>query len=640
MRKPILLLLFCAITLSSLSQKKLTRFGKASDEEMALKGCDFDPEADIVCLFEESTVQYNLNGSSPMLETYIRKRFKVLKAAGAEYANVKLSFYSKGGYANISSIEGYVYNMGPDAKVVTTKMKSNEAFRKKLDDEYSEMSFALPGVKEGSVFEYKYRIYRKTIGGIAPWQFQHEYPTLYSICHLKIPEYFEFTYSAVRRQDMEVKNEGAQNGSYYAMSNIPSMHDEPFMAGTNDFLQRVDFHLTRINPPGQASIAVGKTWEDITKELLENNYFGQQIRRNIKGTDSLNTALTHCSTQLDKLTAIYQFVHQYMSWNGDYRIFSADAGIKDCWNKKQGTVADINMILIDLLKDNDIPAYPILVSTRDHGTVQKTYPDLAQFNSTMALVVLDSTYYVLNAADKYNPVELIPYEVQYTYGFIVDKKKGGWLTIYDNSKKEKSSITVTLNLEKDGSFTGIGRAAYSDYARNERLSDYRKKQLKSELSQTGDITINIDSLDVLNLDNGQKPLDVRINYSGKAKRSGNYTLIPYDLFLGLGDNPFTAAERQTSINFGFLQDLQITGYINLPDGYALESMPKPTVMRLTDSSILFKRIFQKSSNNQLVFQLKIQHLRPEYGTMEYPDIKAYYKKMYELLSERIVLKKM
>lgn len=640
MRKPLLLLLSIAITLCSFAQKKLTKFGRASEAEMAIKDCDFDPGADIVCLFEESSVQYNLNGSTPILETYIRRRFKVLKTAGADAANIKLSFYSKGGYADIRGVEGYVYNTDADGKITTTKMKNNETFRKKLDEQYSEISFALPGVKQGSVYEYKYRIFRKTIGGIAPWVFQHEYPTMYSSCHLLIPEYFNFTYSSVRRQPMEVKADGSVNGAYYSMSNIPSLHDEPYMAGSNDFLQKVAFHLTTINPPGEMPIVVGTTWEKISTQLQDNIYFGQQLKRNIKGTDSLNTALLTCKTPMEKLTAIYQFVQQYMAWNGDYAIYSADEGIKDCWAKKQGTVADINMILIDLLKDNDIQAYPILVSTRDHGTVQKTYPDLMQFNATMAAVLLDSTYYILNAADKFSPVDLIPYDVQYTYGFIVDKKKNGWRSISDSRKKDNAKISVSMNLEKDGKISGIGRAIYADYAKNMRLADYRKKRLKSKLSQTDDITINIDSLEVENADNWQKPLDVKISYSGKAKRSGKYTLLPYDLFLGLGNNPFTAEKRQTSINFGYLQDLQITGYINLPEGYGVESMPKSTIMRTGDSSILFKRIFQKSGEHQMAFQLRIQHLAPEYYSIQYPDIKAYYKKMYELLSERIVLKKM
>ena len=640
MRKPLLLLFLLATTLCSYGQKKLTKFGHSAVEEMAFKDCDFDPGADIVCLFEESTVQFNLNGSVPMLETYIRRRFKVLKTSGVENANVKLTYYSKDGFEDITGVEGYVYNTGADGKVITTKMKGNEAFRKKIDGEYSELSFALPEVKVGSVYEYKYRVYRRTIGGIAPWRFQHSYPTLYSCCHLLIPEYFDFTYSVVRRQPMEVKADGSVNGAFYSMSNIPGIHDEPYMAGTNDFIQRVDFHLTRINPPGQASINVGTTWANIATDLQDNAYFGQQLRRNIKGTDSLNTALASCTTKKDKLIAIYQFVQQYMAWNGDNEIFSSDEGIKDSWAKKQGNSADINMILIDLLRDNDIEAYPILVSTRDNGSVQKGYPNLRQFNATMAAVKLDSTYLVMNASDKYNPYDLVPYDVQYTYGFIIDKKRSGWLTIYDDTKKERSFITVSLNLDNEGNISGIGRAAYSDYARNLRLNDYRKKQLKDRLTLKGDIILNIDSLAVQNEAEWQKPLDVKIGCSGKAKRSGKYTLIPYDLFMGLGDNPFTADKRQTNINFGYLQDLQVTGYINLPQGYTVESLPKSMKMHLGDSSILFKRIFQKSSDTQLAFQLRIQHLRPEYTVREYEDIKAYYKKMYELLSERIVLKKM
>ena len=640
MRKPLLLFLLLAISLYGFGQKKLPKLGHYTDEEMAFKDCSFDPGSDIVCLFEESVVQFNLNGSTPMLETYIRKRFKVLKTPGVESANVKLSYYSKDGFEDISGVEGYVYNLGSDGKVTTSKMKNNETFRKKIDGEYSELSFALPEVKVGSVFEYKYRVYRRTIGGIAPWRFQHEYPTLYSCCHLMIPEYFDFTYSAVRRQPMEVKADGSVNGSFYSMSDIPGIHDEPYMAGTNDFIQRVDFHLTRINPPGQSPILVGTTWDNISKQLQENNYFGQQLHRNIKGTDSLKTALATCHTQLDKLIAIYQFVQQYMAWNGDNEIFSSDAGIKDAWDKKQGNCADINMILIDLLKDNDIDAYPILVSTRDHGSVQKSYPNLMQFNATMAVAKLDSTVYVMNASDKYNPYDLVPYDVQYTYGFIVDRKNSDWLTIYDNRKKEKSFITVSLNLDKEGKLSGIGRAAYSDYARNMRLNDYRKKQLKDRLTLKGDINLNIDSLIVQNENLWQKPLDVQINCSGKAKTSGKYTLIPYDLFMGLEDNPFTADKRQTNINFGYLQDVQVTGYINLPEGYTVESLPKSMKMQMSDSSILFKRIFQQSSATQLAFQLRIQHLRPEYATVEYEDLKAYYKKMYELLNERIVLKKM
>lgn len=641
MTKLLILAAFLLHAVNFYGQEKLIHFGKASEAELALTDCDFDPGADMICLLEEGTVMYNLNGNTPVLETTVRKRFKVLKTSAIPSANVKLRYYSKDRYEDIANIDGYVYNKDDQGKITVTKLARSDVYRKKVDDEYSEVTFALPGVKEGSVYEYRYKKYRYTIGGIEPWYFQHTYPTKYSAYHLMIPEYFDFTYQAIRRQEMEVKADGnSAKGAFYSMKNIASMHSEPFMAGSNDFLQRVNFNLVSINPPGEAPIIVGKTWEGISKELMDNLYFGQQLRKNIHGTDELQHALDSLSTKQQKLRAIYQYVQKNMAWNGNYSLFSADNGIKDAWDKKQGSTADINMVLIDLLRDNDIAAYPILVSTRDNGAVRKSYPDLWQFNATMAYARIDTTDYILNAADKMNPVGLIPYEVQYTNGYLVDNKKSGWVDIFDTNKKDKSQLTVSINLLSDGKLNGFGRISYLDYARNRRLDDYQKKNLKTILSTTTDITLKVDSMAVSNENNSELPLDVYVNYTGAAQKSGNYLLLPYDLFLGFDKNPFTAEKRQTNINFGFLQDFQINGYINLNDGYTLESMPKSITMRLGDNSIIFKRIFQKTADKQLAFQLSIKYLRPEYSTIEYPDIKAYYQKMYELLAEKIVLKKM
>ena len=644
MTKPLLLSVLVTFFLLNLgptsAQKKLSKFGHVDKKEMETLAPDFDPDAALLCLFEESQIQYNLGSHEPILETYIRKRFKVLKPEGVGAASVKLRYYNKDNFEFINRIDGFVYNMEPDGSISSTKMRGNETYRKKLDGEYSEVSFALPGVKQGSIFEYKYVVYRKTISQIAPWYFQHDYPTLYSICNAVIPEYFDFNYSAVRRQPLDIQEFKNTHGTYFAMENIKSLHDEPYMAGVNDFLQRVNFQLSTIHPPGQGPITVGKSWEDLSKILEGHPQFGQQLNKNIKGTDALELALKSATNDLEKLSIIYRFVQQNMSWDHSYGLFTADEGLKAVWDKKQGSIADINMILVDLLRDYDIKAFPILVSTRDHGSVNMSSPDLMEFNATMAIARIDSTQYILNAADKFNPAYLIPYDVQYTRGYLVDSKQRGWVDIFDGDKKEKTSITVTLTLDKDGTFSGNGRAIYYDYAKNIHLAAYQKKELKDRLNLFGDITLNIDTLIVNNTEDTNKPLDVEIGYNGHAQKSGKYTLIPYDLFLGMKDNPFKEEERQTSINFGHLQDLQVTGYINLPEGMTIESAPKSATMRLSDSSIIFKRLFQMQSEHMLAFQLKIEHLRPEYTVLDYPEIKAYYKKMFELLAEKVVLKEM
>ena len=110
-----------------------------------------------------------------------------------------------------------------------------------------------------------------------------------------------------------------------------------------------------------------------------------------------------------------------MNWNRSESIYSSD-GIKSAWDKKSGSNGEINLILINLLRDAGLKAYPLLVSTKDNGTVNTLYPFLQQFNNTMACVVTENKTYILNAADKYNPAYLIPYDVVNNQAFIVDEK--------------------------------------------------------------------------------------------------------------------------------------------------------------------------------------------------------------------------
>ncbi|MBK8494913.1 MAG: DUF3857 domain-containing protein [Chitinophagaceae bacterium] len=77
-------------------------------------------------------------------------------------------------------------------------------------DRKLEISFALPDVKVGQIFEYKYKMLRKSFGYIPEWQFQRRIPVKYSAYNLMIPEYFYFTVQATSRQQLEKKKVNTQ----------------------------------------------------------------------------------------------------------------------------------------------------------------------------------------------------------------------------------------------------------------------------------------------------------------------------------------------------------------------------------------------------------------------------------------------
>lgn len=642
MRKilPALMFLFAVSTTIANAQEKLIKFGKPDPKELELKDCDFDKGEPIYCLADVGTVKYIINTNSVNIETDRRRKFIVFKESGIANADVKIRYQSKDSYEDIRSIKGYVYNKDASGKITVTELSKKDIYNKKIDENYSEVSFAMPNVKIGSVFEYEYKRYRKTYGNIDSWYFQHSYPVKYSAYNLIIPSYFDFKYQIIRRQEITVKANTGVDGNWYIMKNIPSLHDEPYMAGVNDFLQRVDFNLTTFNPPGELPVQIGETWNNIVDDYLKYDAFGGQLSKNVRHTEALDNLVNNCKTELEKLKAVYNYVQQNMNWNGDYEMGShQDGGIKAAWDKKQGSTGDINLLLLNLLRDYKIKASPLLVSTRDNGSVNIAYPNLDAFNATMVFVRLDSINYILNAADKYNPFNQIPYEVQFTKGLICDKAHSGFVNISDISKKLRTTATIVLNIDKSCKISGNGKLSYFDYARNINLKRYDDNKLKSYLSTAKGITLQVDSFVVENVDKQDRPLDVKVDYSGGAHSTGDYLLIPYNLFSGMASNPFTSENRQTNIDFGFLQSFEITGYINFADNFSLEGMPKNITMRIPDGSIIIRRIFQKISDNEIGFRLNIDFQRPAYSIEEYPDIKAFYKELFKLLDEQIVLRR-
>jgi len=639
MRKTLATLTLCVLAIFNYAQDKLPAFGKIEKADLEMKTCEFDPDGEALYLIDLGEVQYNINVGAIYIQTDHRYRVKILKEKGIEEGNVKFWYHSKDRYEEISNIVGYSYNLDDNGNIISSKLEKSQIFDKKVNENYSEISFAMPNVKPGTVIEYKYRSYKKSFGNISPWYFQRDVPVKYSAYNLLIPEYFDFTYQITRRQDLDVKKSlDGSVGTWYVMRNIPALREEPFIAGKKDYYQRIDFQLAAINFPGQAPISVRSTWPKLTEELLEDEDFGVQINKNIPKTAELDGQLKMAKTSIEKMQIIYTYVQKNMDWNGSEGIWSAH-GIKSAWDKKSGSSADINLILINLLKDAKVKVYPLLASTKDNGRVNTTYPLLNQFNEVLAFVKTDNNErYILDASDKYNSFKLIPYDIQRTECFVVDKKDGGWIQVNDHNQKMKHNIALHIDVDESGKIVGEAMVNSWDYGRNSRLSKYKKGQIKSIFETTDGIDIHVDSITVKNVDDDSLPLEQKLAFSGNLQTSGEYSFLSYNLFTGMGKNALVADKRQTDIDLNYPQYYGIQGAYILPDNFEFEDLPKNMRMIMPDTSIMLTRILQKD-NNVLNFKIIIDFKRAVYAAEEYPDVKEFYKKLYAALNERIVIKK-
>ena len=104
------------------------------------------------------------------------------------------------------------------------------------------------------------------------------------------------------------------------------------------------------------------------------------------------------------------------------------------------------------------------------------------------------------------------------------------------------------------------------------------------------------------------------------------------------NNPFVSEERFSDIDFGSSNFYNITGTYKIPAGYKIDVMPTSVALNMDDKSITFKRLMGENDGSIEVNYI-ISYKRSAFKVTEYQAVHEFYKKMFEMMSDPIVLKK-
>ena len=656
MKKLLFLAMACMPVLATYAQKDkdLPGFGKVDKADLELKNCDIEKDAEAMVLLESGTVEFQ-RGNHWIFAMKIEKRvrLKIFKDKGMDHATIKIHFETDGNYEKLLDVDAVTYNLDAGGKIVETKVDKKSFYREKVNQNVSAMKFTFPDVKVGqSVLEYRYTIIRESAERVDPWLFQDRIPTRVSAFRITIPEYFKFTTNANMsfpveqkreefRQSITLDRENVQYNAheyFYKMKNIPALKDEPYMGAPGDYLQRVTFQLSSVQFPNQLPINLSNSWPGLTKTLMESEYFGLQIKKNLLKNDAMNAITAKATTPFEKMSAIFYHIQKNMAWSGHHDIYCAS--VKESYAKRTGSSGDINLILLNLLRDADIDAKPLLVSTRDHGQVIPAYPFMAQFNNVLVLVSIGENVYVLDASDKASTPGLIPEDVLGTEAYLLNGESGQFVTLWNNKNTFRHFITLSGKIDEEGILKGECQISSYDYGRCNRLKIFKEGKDKFTNQYFAGNEIKVTDLEVENDDETKDslPFNQSFKFSLPVNSSGDYKFFSPNLFGGLTKNPFTADTRQTHIDFGYNQHYIFTGNITIPDGYEFETPPKNLGMIMPDTSIIFRR-YVELKGNTAGYRITLEFKRPFYDVEEYPEFKEFYKLLFDKLSEQFVFKK-
>lgn len=635
MKKIFTLLFLLSVTIALKGQTR--GFGNIDTADLRLTKCDFEKDANAMVLFDKAKVQFNMMGFVTMER---HKRVKILNEKGKEEGSVKIEYNNLYGAEEILNIEAQTINLD-NGKIVITKVDPKQIYFQHTDKNKDALIISFPDIKEGSVIEYRYKFARSIAANFPAWYFQSNIPTRYS----EFTTYFGSTlkFKAFTRTNKPFSKDTTLIGGHvWAVSDISSSKKEAFMRADNDALQCVALLLNEVDSFNGTTVHLNDSWSETGKLLANQKDYYKELDQHLNDEDKLIKQAAELKTDDEKIDFLYNQVKSTISWNG-YKNWGSKDGIKSAWKKKVGNSAEVNAILYHLLKRCGVKAYPMLVSTRDNGLIEPNFVDMFQINDLVTYIPVDTgKYYVLDATDKYNTYNQVPYDLLNSYGLCLDKEKNKYDVIFIDTKTPSNNVTfVNGEISADAKMKGTGEISSYGYNRISDLEIYKttdEKKYKEFLSEN-DNNLSLSNLKLENTEIDTLPLRQSFDFTYDLNNTDKYIMFSPNIFTSLHNNPFLNDTRSSEIDFGYADNHMIYGRYKIPDGYAIESLPKDANIVMTDKSIRFKRLLG-NEDGYISIHYEIRVNRTRFPRSEYPDLHTFYKKMYDLLNEQIILKKL
>lgn len=642
---------------------QIKKYGKVSVEEFNNTETELG-ESNAIVLFKKEKVSFEYTGDRWSIITEIHERIKILNKEGVENATKKIRFYTGGNTKEKVSLKATTYNV-EGSKVLKTKLKKKNIFEKEENKYWSSKSFTMPNLKEGSIVEWKY-VRTSNLWRIEDVVFQNNIPTKYFKATIKIPEYFDFKPSSSKYYSANIeknrnrrvikysyagkesvydkvttKHEGEiefiENIYKIEQKNIKALKEEPFINNIENYRGKVEFEMVGTKFPNSMYKSYSHTWDDVTKSIYELSNFGGELKKSRYFKDDLAKIVSSTITKEDKINTIFNFVKTKVKWD-DYNGFTVNKGVRKAYKEGNGNIAEINFILIAMLREAGIEVNPILISTRSHGI--PLFPTREGFNYVIAGVELENEVVLLDASEAYSTPNVLPRRALNWQGRII--RKHGSSAIINLFPKVYSIDTKKLivKIDEQGNITGSLRSSYNNLSALINRKKYAKLDEESliENIEEKNKPIEIEKIRVTNKNKLDKPFAISLQYKADSQVEiiENKMYFSPMFFLQETENVFKSETRDFPVDYAsaWLDNYKIV--IQIPEGYKIEKLPENFEINSENNVGSFSYIATVKENNIfLTIITKINSPIIPYNL--YKELKDFFSETILKQKEKIIL---
>lgn len=667
------LYLLTVFFVSALSFSQDFKLGNVTVNELKEIKSPIDASAPAAILYKKGTTSFDFDSQGHwIITTDVAVRLKIYNKDGYKYATVEVPYYegTASDREEVYFSDVVTYNLS-GGKIEKTKLTDESEFVEKTNNKWKTRKVILPNVKEGSVIEYHYIIKSPYITSLRDWYFQYNIPVNKIEYAVHIPHFF--TYNRILSPYVPVKeitetkkqtkrfSDPSTKGGYgqstsvaqtqtgsiafyetrrtYTAENVPPMSNEGYVDNIANYRSFVKHELSSTHFPGDSEKKYATDWNAVAKSIYSDLNFGKELAATDYFATDVNEILKGKTQRSEIISTLLDHVKNKMTWNEEYG-YLTKKGLKKAYTDNTGNVAEINLMLVSMLRYAGLNANPILISTRDNGHV--TFVNRDQFNYVIVGVEAQNGVVYLDATSKNATPNILPIRDLNGTGRLIKENLTTTEVDLTPAINSKESALVMAKIEGDGTVTGQVKTQYFDY----NAYWYRENNLKqSKESYTEKLenkfgNAQISGLEITSNDFNQ-PVVESFAFTSKdlCDVIGGKIYISPMLFYTLSENPFKQENRSYPVDFVFPHQDKYLITITIPEGYTVESIPQPVLLTVRDNIGSFKFNIAVNQANQIqvsvTSDINFARVNPEY----YETIKEYYANMVKKQTEKIILVK-
>jgi Domain of Unknown Function with PDB structure (DUF3858) len=566
------------------------------------------------------------------------------------YHNIIIRLPTEG----LISLEGTTYNR-VNGSIQSVKLDQANVISQPEGKNWVTVKFAMPALREGSIFDVEYSSRCTFIIHNLDWSFQHKYPCLWSEYDLSLPDaylysvkyqgdssFFIHTVEAAYHEAVDPQFQGKLLLSHFkwVKKNEPALTPEPYISSLKNYEDKVSLeHQWRLRSFTTYKFYTSDTWEGFSHiyyilegiEDFEDDKFGWMK----KDLQQLTAGL---QTKREISFAIFKYVRDHFSCTSHNDYFLSQR-LKETFRDKSGNVADLNLLLTAMLKQMHIEAYPALLTTLDKGVGSLSFPLPNDYNYLICVAVLDGMQVPLDASQRLNPYGKLPAYCYNGGAVTLDTKKARLISLMPDSLEEQNRINVIMSSDDNGILSGNVTLNCSSQMSYELREDIKKTSLDRYLNaKIKNRVSRFSNEEIEALQDPDKLLTIGCDVDFADSIKSDLCYINPVVYSYFDRNPFIAIKRKYIVEMPYRMDNIYLLSLDIPKGYTVDEMPASGRIKLNDKDGYFEYILEKNGDIiQLQMRMKIN--KTFFTPGEYGNLREFFSQIVKKENEQIVFRK-